>query len=206
MKSLIITCTLLLGLTTQGQTNFEKGMTKAFSLWQSDNMNGAEQLFERIADAEPDEWLPAYYIAQINSLKSWTEKDVSVLTSQLEKAQNYIDLAKAINPNNAEILVMQAQIYTNWVAFDGATYGMKYSALINELYKQAYKLDPKNPRVVLNKAEWEMGSAKFFGKDTKLYCEDIAGAIELFVTFKPASDFHPSWGKERAEQVLANCK
>ncbi|OBX22551.1 MULTISPECIES: tetratricopeptide repeat protein [Bizionia] len=206
MKSLIITFILLMGVAAQGQTNFEKGMTKAFSMWQSDNMNGAEQLFERIADAEPDEWLPSYYIAQINSLKSWTEKDVSVLTSQLEKAQNYIDMAKAIDPNNAEILVMQAQIYTNWVAFDGAIYGMKYSSIINELYKQAYKLDPENPRVVLNKAEWEMGSAKFFGKDTKPYCEDIARAIELCVTFKPASDFHPNWGKERAEQVLANCK
>tara|TARA_R110002012_G_scaffold319389_2_gene539755 strand:+ start:139304 stop:139924 length:621 start_codon:yes stop_codon:yes gene_type:complete len=206
MKSFIITFTLLLGFAAQGQTNFEKGMGKAFSLWQSGNMNGAEQLFERMVDAEPNQWLPSYYIAQINSLKSWEEKDINVLTMQLNKAQKHIDKAKAIEPNNAEILVMQAHVYTNWVAFDGATYGMKYSNLIIELYKWAFKLDPENPRVVYNKAEWDMGTAKFFGNDTKPYCQDFAKAVDLFATFKPASDFHPNWGKERAEQVLADCK
>lgn len=206
MKSLALTLAFLLGFAVQGQTNFEKEMTKAFSLWQSKNMNGAEQLFERIANAEPNEWLPNYYIAQINSLKSWEEKDLNILTLQLEKAQDYINKAKAINPNNPEILVMQAQIYTNWVAFDGATYGMKYGAVISDLYKNAYNLDPENPRVVYNRAEWERGSAKFFGKDTKPYCKDIAKSLGLFENFKPESDFHPNWGKERAEHVLADCK
>ncbi len=206
MKSLLLTVAFILGFAVQGQTNFEKGMTKAFALWQSDNMNDAEQLFERIANAEPTNWLPYYYVAQINSLKSWTEKDVNTLTLQLEKAQNYLDKAKAISANNPELVIMQAQIYTNWVAFDGATYGMKYGSLINALYQKAYNMAPENPRVVLTKAEWDMGSAKFFGKDTKPFCEDIAKSIELFANFKAESDFHPNWGKEHAEQVLADCK
>lgn len=196
----------LVGLQLQSQTNFEKGMSKAFELWQTDKTDEAENMFERIAKAEPKEWLPNYYVAQINSLKSWREKDETVLKSQLEKAQKHLDLAMDKSENNAELLVMQAQVLTNWVVFDGMTYGMKYSAKINELYEKALRLDPSNPRALFCKADWEMNSAKYFGKDTAPYCKEIKKAIELFANFKPETEFHPNWGKERAEQVVAECK
>lgn len=201
-------CIVLLLVTSfaSAQSNFEKGMKKAFELWQNDKWSEAENLFERIAKAEPNEWLPYYYIAQMNSLKSWTTKDQTILKSQLDKAQLHLDNAKRISENNPEILVMQAQIYTNWVAFDGATYGMKYAGAIAELYNKAYKLAPDNPRVVHNKAEWGMGSAKYFGQDTKPFCKEFERALELFANFKPETELHPNWGKERAEQVLASCK
>jgi len=196
----------LVGLQLQSQSNFEKGMSKAFELWHSDKMDEAQNMFERIAKAEPKRWLPNYYVAQINSLKSWSEKDGNVLRSQLEKAQEHLDLAFIKNDKNAELLVMQAQIFTNWVAFDGMTYGMKYSAKINELYEKAIKLDPNNPRAVFGKADWEMNSAKYFGKEMAPYCKDIERSIKLFANFKPKTKFHPNWGKDRAERVLAECK
>ncbi|PNQ72187.1 hypothetical protein C1T31_12735 [Hanstruepera neustonica] len=204
-KFLLLACTMVL-VATQAQTPFEKGMTKAFSLWQSGDMNGAEQLFERIAKAEPNEWLPNYYVAQINSLKSWEEKDINVLTAQLGKAQEYIDVAKNISPDNPEIMVMQAHIYTNWVAYDGATYGMKYGGIVAGIYEKAYVLAPKNPRVVSSRAEWGMGSARYFGTDITPYCEAMKNAVELFDTFEPETPFSPNWGKERAQQVVAECQ
>ncbi|MEH1006901.1 MULTISPECIES: hypothetical protein [unclassified Winogradskyella] len=206
MKHLILIALLAISGLTQAQTNFEKGMTKAFDLWQSDKTDEAENMFERIAKAEPKEWLPDYYIAQINSLKSWTEKDATVLKAQLDKAQQHIDAAMLKSENNTELLVIQAQVFTNWVAFDGMTYGMKYGAKIAELYDKATALDPTNPRAALGKAEWAMGSAKYFGKDTAPYCKDIEASIELFNTFKPESQLHPNWGKERAVAVAKDCK
>ncbi|CDF79720.1 conserved hypothetical protein [Formosa agariphila KMM 3901] len=206
MKHLILLIVLLVNTVTNAQSNFETGMQKAFALWQDNKQAEAEQLFERIASAEPDQWLPNYYVAQLNSLKSWTEKDATVLKANLDKAQEYLNTAKGKSPNNADIMVLQAQIYTNWVAFDGMTYGMKYSAKIAELYNKAYALAPENPMVVLGKAEWGMGSAKYFGQDTAPFCKDIAHALELFVNFKPESAFHPKWGEARAKHVLASCK
>lgn len=204
-KAVFILCAIL-AFNMQAQSQFEKGMEKAFSIWETGDMNGAEQLFERIAKAETDEWLPYYYVAQINSLKSWEEKDINVLKAQLDKAQLYLDQAKAISPKNPEIMVMQAHIYTNWVAFDGATYGMKYGGVVSGIYMEAHQIAPENPRVVYNKAEWDMGSARYFGKDTAPYCEDIKKALELFETFKLETEFSPNWGKERAAQVSADCK
>ena len=206
MKNLLMIALLVITGMTQAQTNFEKGMSKAFELWQADKWDEAENMFERIAKAEKDEWLPNYYIAQMNSLKSWSVKDETVLKAQLDKAQEHIDIAMTKSEDNAELLIMQAQIFTNWVVYDGATYGMKYGGKVNELYTKALKLDPKNPRAVFCKADWDMGSAKYFGKDTAPYCKDIEASIELFDTFKPDSEFHPNWGKERAEQVAKECK
>ena len=206
MKNLIIIALLVITGISQAQTNFEKGMTKAFELWHADKTEEAENMFERIAKAEPEAWLPSYYIAQINSLKSWNEKDQAVLKAQLDKAQKHIDLAMNKSVDNAELLVMQAQVLTNWVAYDGMTYGMKYGAKIAELYDKAYLLVPKNPRVIFGKAEWGMGSAKYFGKDTAPYCKEIEASIELFDTFKAETKFHPNWGRKRAVQVVTQCK
>lgn len=206
MKHLIIIALLLVAAATSAQTNYEKGMEKAFSLWQSDNWTEAEQLFERIAAAEPNEWLPNYYIAQLNSLKTWEEKDPAKVKAQLDKAQDYLNAAMSISKDNPEIMVMQAHILTNWIVFDGTTYGMKYSARISELYNQAYKLAPNNPRVFFSRVEWNMGTAKYFGQDTKPFCEDIGKSIDLFTNFKPEKPFDPTWGKEHALEVLASCK
>lgn len=206
MKHLILISLLLVMGITPAQTNFEKGMAQAFGLWQNGKTDEAENMFERIAKAEPEAWLPSYYIAQINSVKSWAEKDEAVLKAQLDKAQEHLDRAMAISEDNAELLIMQAQVLTNWVVFDGMTYGMKYGAKISELYNKALALEPDNPRAVLCKADWSMGSARYFGKDTAPFCKDIEASIKLFDTFKPESEFHPKWGKERAEAVAKECK
>ncbi len=205
MQKLIIILVLFVTGVITSQTNYEKGMQKAFELWGS-NPAEASNLFERIAKAEPDNWLPSYYAAQINIVNSFGEQDKEKLTAQLGKAQELLNISKAISENNPEILVMEAMLNTAWVAYDGATYGMTLSRKITALYAQAEQIAPQNPRVVLNKADWAMGSARFFGQDTAPFCADVEKALELFANFKPETAFHPKWGKERARQILESCK
>lgn len=75
MKHVIIIASFLVATIASTHSNFEKGEQKAFALWEAKKNTKAEQLFERIAAAESNEWLPNYYIAQINSLKTWDETD-----------------------------------------------------------------------------------------------------------------------------------
>ncbi len=205
MQKLIIILVLFVTGVITSQTNYEKGMQEAFELWGSNPVE-TSNLFERIAKAEPDNWLPSYYAAQINIISSFGEQDKVKLTAQLGKAQDLLNMSKAISKNNPEIIVMEALLNTAWVAFDGATYGMTLSGKITALYAKAEKVAPNNPRVVLNKAEWAMGSARFFGQDTAPFCKDVERAIELFANFKPETAFYPKWGKERAGQILSDCK
>ena len=60
------------------------------------------------------------------------------------------------------------------------------------------------------------GGSGFLGSEFSSTLSDVGAipiildkneaSLELFDTFKPESDFHPNWGRERAEQVLAECK
>ncbi|UJH67761.1 hypothetical protein [Allomuricauda sp. SCSIO 65647] len=205
MKKLIILTLLFTSFATNAQDKYTKGMEKAFQLWSAQKNLDASNLFERIAMAEQDNWLPYYYVALVNTTVSFGEKDVEKLTQQLEKAKEFIDIAKSISPENAEILVMEAMINTAWIAFDGATYGMTLSGKNAQLYQKALALAPDNPRVVFSKAEWDMGSARFFGQDTTPYCKDVDRALQLFANFSNDTPFYPSWGKDRAERVSKQC-
>lgn len=206
MRNITIIVVLFISFLTSAQGNYEKGMSKAFELWGNGQPQDAANLFERIAAAEPDNWLPSYWAAQINITSSFGEKDIDKLTAQLNKAQDLINDATAISKDNPEIMVMQALLHTAWVAYDGATYGMKLSGTVVQIYMKAQQLAPDNPRVVLNKAEWDMGGAKFFGQDTAPFCKDVERSVKLFADFEAESIFHPNWGEERAKQLLLECQ
>ncbi len=205
MKKLITILAVFISALTFAQDQYTAGMQKAFGFWGEGKITEASNLFERISTAEMDNWLPAYYAAQVNTVASFGEKDKEKLVKQLEKAQEFVDIAKAISPNNPEIIIQQAMIHTAYVVFDGASYGMTLSPEIVALYQKALAIAPDNPRVVFSKAEWDMGSAKYFGQDTAPYCKEVERALELFANFKPESEFHPNWGKDRAEIIAKNC-
>ena len=122
MKKLILAIVLLGTTFINAQDRYSKGMKKAFELWQNQKVIEASNMFERIATAEPDKWLPYYYVAQINTVISFGEKDEDKLSKQLEKAKEFLDVDKAISPNNPELLIQEALINTAWIAFDGATF------------------------------------------------------------------------------------
>lgn len=205
--ALLIIMFLTTQLETQAQANYEKGMQKALTLWGENKPEEAVNLFERIASAEKDNWLPSYYAAQVLIIDGFSKlKETEKLDAQLKRAQNFINDATAISKENSEIIVMQAMLHTVYVSSDGVKYGMTLAPKVAQLYEQAYKLDPKNPRVTLNRAEWNMGSAKYFGQDTKPFCVEFEKALKLFANFKPETAFHPNWGQDRAEDVLKSCK
>jgi hypothetical protein len=206
MQKLVIILVLIMSNVINAQSNYEKGMQKAFELWGTNNPVEASNMFERIASAESDNWLPAYYAAQINIVNSFGLRDENKLSEQLKKAQDLINDATAISKNNPEILVLQALLHTAWVAYDGASYGMTLSPKVEALYTQAQQIAPNNPRVVYCKAEWGIGSARYFGQDTKPFCKELERALELFANFKPETPFHPNWGKDRVEILLESCK
>lgn len=206
MKNVITIFLLATALSISAQDQYADGMEKAMQLWEEQQTSAASNLFERIAMAEDNNWLPYYYVALVNTTASFGEKDEKILAQQLEKAKEFNDIAKNLSPDNPELLVMEAMVNTAWIAFDGATYGMTLSGKNTQLYQQALQLAPNNPRVVLSKAEWDMGSARYFGKDTTPFCKDVERALVLSKTFGNDTPFYPKWGKERALEVAKQCK
>ncbi|PCE64663.1 hypothetical protein [Sediminicola luteus] len=205
-RTVTLVVLMILSLSINAQDKYTQGMEKAFGLYNDGKFIEASHMFERIAMATPDNWLPYYYAAQTLNVDAFSKlKDSEKLQATLEKAQGFLDVAKGISPKNVEIMVQQAMIHTAYIASDGATYGASLSPKVQTLYATAQQMEPDNPRVVYLQAEWNMGAAQFFGKDPSVYCNDLKRAMELFATFKPKGPFYPDWGKERAETLLNNC-
>ena len=206
MTKLIIAIALFITTLVSAQGQFEQGMGKAFGLWKEGKNQEASDLFERIASAEKNSWLPNYYVALINSTSAFQTNDKEKINTLLTKAQANLDIEMAKNPNNPELLVMQAMIHTGWIAFDPMTYGMTLSGKVAELYAKAEAIAPENPRVVFCKAEFAIGGAKWTGANVKELCKDVERSIGLFATFKAETPFSPKWGLDRANEALKNCK
>ena len=208
MKTIITL--LLTAITSFGfsQTHYEKGMQKGFDLMESGQWDEAGNLFERISTAETENWLPAYYTAQSYIVKSWADfgnRKEATLEANLDKAQEYINELETRSPDNAYGDYLQAQLFTVWVAHDGMKYGMKYAGRIGETYKKIVIAAPENPMFLASKAEWDMGSATYFGTSIEPYCTELHTAIELFTTFKPETAFHPTGSPEQARRAAEAC-
>jgi len=205
MKHFILLTWLLCAGVTFGQSAYEQGMGKAMGMWRDGKNTEAVALFERISLVEKNNWLPAYYVAFISTLQAFETKDRTAWTALVTKAQTFHDQAVALSPNNAELMVVQALIYTAYLIIDPMTNGMKYSSKVMEQYVQAQLIAPTNPRVVFSKAEFEMNGAKYWGTDTAPICERMGQSITLFNNFKPETPFHPSWGLDRAQAAYQAC-
>lgn len=206
MTKIITIIALFVASVVSSQSQFDQGMGKALQTWKEGRPSEAVALLERIASVEKTNWLPNYYIAFINTSQAFVEKDKVKMEALLESAQNAQDICNELALEHPEVLVMQAMIHTAWIVYDPMTNGQKLSGDVMYILNKAYKLAPENPRVVFQKASFEIGMAQYFGQDIEPMCAQIEKAIELFATFKPESAWHPNWGLERAQAELKKCK
>jgi hypothetical protein len=188
------------------QTQYEQGMGKALGLWGEGKITESTALFERIASVEKDNWLPNYYIALMNSTAAIGMQDKEKMTAMVTKAQTALEIEILKTPDNPELLIIQGLIHTVWLVNDPMTNGQKLSPIIMELYEKALKIAPENPRAILEKAEFEIGGAAFWGTDTKPMCDELKRSIPLFENEKLTTPFSPKWGRERVDVLLKNCK
>ncbi len=203
----VLVILIMLGLigTAQSQSQYEAGMGQAFGLWSDAKPIEASALFERIAQAEKDNWLPYYYAANTLITASFETKDATMINEILKKAAGFITKAQELSPDNSEIITLEGLLYTGYVAMDPMTYGMQYSNKIINLHARAIELDAENPRAQLNKIEYEMGSARFFGTELSTFCDAIESTKPLFENQESSIPFYPNYGVDRVSILLKQC-
>ena len=205
MQNLIVTLVLSFFLTAVGsaQTNYEQEMERAFELWQNEKPGEAANLFERIANAEAQNWLPYYYAAQVKIVQSFPMTDTAKKELLLKDAQNLLDKAKGLYGDEVELMILQAMLHTATLTIDPSVYAMKLSPLISGIYAEASKKAPENPRLALSRTEWDMGSARYFGEDPARYCPDLQSGLRLFEEEDHSPLVAPAWGEERLVRLIA---
>ena len=158
--------------------------------------------FERIANAEKEEWLPYYYSAYLLTISSFVDTVLSMKDSYLDKADLQIQIADSLEPDNSEIYTLKGMILLSRLSIDPQNRWMKYGQLYSTYLNKAKELDPTNPRPDFLNGQSVLYTPAQFGGGKEKALPILKEAEKKFESFQPESSIHPNWGKKSLEDVL----
>lgn len=162
--------------------------------------------FERIATAEKNQWLAYYYAALCQVNYTYYEQDKSKIDGIADKATDLINKADSLQPNNSEISCMKSMIASSHMMVNPMQRYMEYGQEITSNLDAAMQQDPGNPRPEFLKGQGLKYTPEQFGGGCATAKPVLQSSLDKFAKFKPASDIHPNWGKQRVEMLLNECK
>lgn len=174
---------------------------------QNGGMASLANSFERIAEAEKNQWLPYYYAAYCQIMSALMEQDKSKVDQLADKAESLNKKAEELAGGaNSEINVIYSMIATAHLTVDPAARWMQYGQTSSTYLEKAKQLDPTNPRPIYLEGQSKFYTPEQFGGGKAAAAAVLEKSLVLFDQFKPASELHPSWGKAAAQYFLAQCK
>lgn len=206
MQKIIFTFSLSLFFgvfTLQGQSAFEMGLQQGLgelSLAHSpEAYDRAAVRFEQLAQKNPQCWLPVYYAILAKSSGAYLlDSDKAIAVA--EQLEVEIERLFALNPDRSEALTLKGMVETIKVAAEPLQYGMTLSPEIIRNYQEAIAGNPENPRALYLLGQFEMKSARYYGKDPRQSCGKLTKAKQLF-SKQVDKDLRPSWGEDRKSVV-----
>ncbi|MGF7231826.1 hypothetical protein [Arachidicoccus sp.] len=209
MKKLILPLAILLGVSTvfAQSAKYEGAMKSNLSLLKNAktsadylNVSGA---FERIASAEKTQWLPYYYaaLAQLDEGMNDPQADKDAIG---KKVDELLTSAEAID-KNAELSVLHYYNETMEMTVNPQERWQTSGVAMAKYVKQTMEQDATNPRIYFLMGENIFHTPENFGGGKEKAKPIFQKSVDLFATFKPASDISPNWGKQLAEKMLEEC-
>lgn len=159
--------------------------------------------FERISQMEKNEWLPLYYAAHCYIIVSFMEPDNTKKDAVLDKAQQFLDKAFQIAPEESELFTLQAFLYPSRITIDPMGRGMEFMGKMNHALDEAIRLNPDNPRSYYLRAVTILNMPEGFGGGPASAQPVFKIAKQKFDNFKPETSISPDWGKEQNEQEMS---
>lgn len=203
MKTTITLCFLLAIALLQSQAqerDYEGAMLNTITMMNS--VSGIEEtvrcsnMFERIARAEKDKWLPYYYAAYSLVVLSYDVKDMKERDEILDIAQGLVDSAMYRAPDESEIHVLQAFLYPSRILVDPTSRGMTYVEKMFTTLEKAKSLNPDNPRVYFLEAVNLLNMPPSFGGGAEIARPIFETAAQKFEAFQTDDPLWPEWGEE----------
>jgi hypothetical protein len=194
---------LFTGIIAQSE-KYSKAMQSAIgsvdTLRSADGWTENANTFQRIADAEKNQWLPYYYAALGHVMIGYSQtRDVMAGTPdkvdpEADKAEELINKAEALSKDNSEIYVVKKMIATLRLMGDPMNRWQTYGPLAAEALQKAKSLNPDNPRVYLLEGQDKFFTPEQFGgskTEAKALFEE---SMKKYESFKPETSLHPQWG------------
>ncbi len=192
------------------ERDYQGAMLNAITMMNS--VSGIEEtvrcahMFERIARAEKDKWLPYYYAAYSLVVLSYEVRDMQERDEILDIAQGLVDSALYRAPGESEIHVLQAFLYPSRILVDPAGRGMTYVEKIFISIEKAKALNPDNPRAYFLEAVNRLNIPATFGGGAEVAKPIFETAAEKFDAFETDDPLWPTWGEEENRIELEKLK
>ena len=209
IPTLLLSIALLISQLALANDKFIETMQKhiqtVYTSQSIEEIQGAVNAFDRIAEAEKTKWEPFYYAAFGNVMMANKENDATKKDTYLDLALNAIEKAKAIVPNESEVIALEGFIHMIRVTVDPASRGQQYSGMAFQSFGKAVAMNPENPRALSLLAQMQYGTAQFFGSPTTEACATLTKSLEKFESYKSENPLAPQWGKKMAEGLKSKC-
>ncbi|MEO8232805.1 MAG: hypothetical protein ABI638_11015 [Ignavibacteriota bacterium] len=184
------------------ETEMKKNLDKISECKTSNDYLKLANVFERIATAEKDKWLPYYYGSFVAVLASYADSSKITKDIYLDKADKFLNVADSLSPENSEIYTLKGMISQARMQVDPMNRWQKYGAEATNNFTKAMQADSLNPR-----PEYLIGVGLFytpqqFGGGPKTAKPVLEKSLMKFEQFVPENDIMPSWGKEQVEEYL----
>ncbi len=213
MKKIILsTAILLLSVLLFAQSDkYTAAMKKNLESLDTSFRNPASLLavannFERIANAEKNQWLPYYYAAFCQVNYGFMEQDKTKTDGYADKANALIEKADSLSPNNSEISCIKSMIASCHMMVDPMTRWMEYGKESSSNIESAMTQDPTNPRPYFLKAQGLKYTPEQFGGGCITALPELQKAMEKYAGFKTAGELYPDWGKAQVEKLIKECQ
>lgn len=210
-KILFVFAVLCSTVATMAQSEKYKGamttnITQLESNKTADDWLASAAAFERIADAEKNQWLPYYYAAYTQSLYTLIKNDAANNDQYADKIDALLAKADALSPNNSEVSVIKAIVATIRMIVNPMQRYQQYGPAIEKALNESKTQDPNNPRPYFITGQNLRYTPEQFGGGCASAKPVLEEATKKYETFKPASELHPNWGKKQLEELIAGCK
>ncbi len=185
----------------------QKNLSRFDSVKTTAEFQALAATFERIGDAEKTEWLPYYYAGIALLSPAWTDTKVDK-DANAQKVKSLLDKAEPLTKDNkdkAELLAARNMTATQQMLVDPQNRWMSFGQEGGNYLKQAKELDPENPRLTYLEGAGLFGTPEQFGGGKAKAKPVLEKAVAQFKAEKPAK-FHPQWGLQIAEGLLAQCQ
>jgi tetratricopeptide (TPR) repeat protein len=212
MKTLTLSLFLFIsatGMKAQTINQYNAAMQKGLGLIDSastaEQFTAAANLFERVAAAAPQQWLPQYYAGYCDMLSAVLGKQTNQIKDALyDKAMTYAEKANVLKKDNSEIFVLEGYITFMKMAVAPQERAMAMIPKADELLGKAMALNPENPRAFLVKGQDTFFTPEAFGGGKANAKMLLISATDKYKKDKPL-DFEPRWGATRCQELLQQC-
>ena len=158
--------------------------------------------FERIASAEKNRWMPYYYASYSLVVMSFDESDGGKKDQILDRAQELLDKAMDLEPEESEIHVLQAFLYPSRIMVDPMGRGMTYIEKMFTTLETAKSLNPDNPRIYFLEGINKLNLPPSMGGGADIAKPILEEALYKFEVFANEDPLWPRWGEKPTREEL----